>query len=167
MSLSLADGCVGIIHYTLKNDAGEVLDSSAGGDPLPYLHGHHNIVPGLENALLGKTTGDTFEVAVPPAEGYGDKTGDGPQRVRRSEFPKDFPIEEGQPVPVQTADGDHLTLWITDVKGAWVWVDMNHPLAGETLHFDVEVVSVREAIAVELEHGHAHGLDGTAHHHGH
>jgi len=165
MSLALADGFVGIIHYTLKNDAGEVLDSSDGGEPLAYLHGHHNIVPGLENALAGKTTGDSFNVAIAPADGYGEKQGDGPQRVHRREFPKDFPVEPGRPVPVQTEDGQHLTLWITEAKGAYVWVDVNHPLAGETLHFDVEIVAVREALAVELQHGHAHGVDGQAHHH--
>ena len=165
MSMALADGLVGIIHYTLENDAGETLDSSAGGDPLAYLHGHDNIVEGLEKPLAGKVSGDSLKVVVPPAEGYGEKHGNGPQRVHRRQFPKDFPLEPGRPVPVQTDDGGHLALWIVEVKGAYVWLDANHPLAGETLHFDVEVVAVREALAVELQHGLAHGVDGHAHHH--
>lgn len=165
MSLTLADNRVGIIHYSLKNDAGDVLDSSEGHEPLVYLHGHRNIVPGLENALAGKASGDSLSVVVPPAEGYGEKKGEGPQRIRRNQLPKDFDVQVGAPVHGRDEGGKHFTLWITDAKGAWVWVDANHPLAGETLHFDVEVLRVRDALAVELEHGHAHGIDGQGHHH--
>ncbi len=167
MSLALADGRVGIIHYTLKNDDGEVLDSSVGYEPMAYLHGFHNIVPGLENALVGKTTGDTLEVSVPPEDGYGEKQGEGPQRIRRRDLPRDLEPEVGMPLSGEDDDGNQFTLWVTEVKGAWVWVDINHPLAGETLHFEVEVVGVRDALDVEKQHGHAHGLDGRGHHHGH
>lgn len=165
MSLTLADNRVGIIHYTLRNDSGDVLDSSSGGEPLAYLHGHRNIVPGLEAALVGKTSGDQITVAVAPADGYGERQGEGPQRIRRRELPSDVDLQVGMPLHGEDEDGNHFTLWVTDLKGAWVWVDINHPLAGATLHFEVEVLQVRDAVAVELEHGHAHGLDGRGHHH--
>jgi FKBP-type peptidyl-prolyl cis-trans isomerase SlyD len=167
MSLPLADNRVGIVHYTLRNDKGDVLDSSSGGEPLAYLHGHRNIVPGLESALVGKTDGDQVTVAVAPADGYGEKQGEGPQRIRRNELPKDLDIHVGMPLHGEDEEGNMFTLWVTDAKGAWVWVDINHPLAGETLHFEVEVLSVRDALEVELEHGHAHGIDGQGHHHHH
>jgi len=167
MSLLLADGRVGIIHYTLRNSSGDVLDSSVGGEPLAYLHGHRNIVPGLEAALVGKTTGDSLDVEVAPADGYGEKQGEGPQRIRRRDLPKDLDVHVGMPLHGEDENGNYFTLWVTDAKGAWVWVDINHPLAGETLHFEVEVLGVRDALAVEKEHGHAHGIDGQAHHHGH
>ncbi len=165
MSDTLEAGKVGIFHYTLKNDAGEVLDSSAGGMPLAYLHGHGNIVPGLEKELEGKTTGDSLSVVVPPAEGYGERMGPGPQAVHRSEFPKGFEPVAGQPVRAETSDGRAVTIWITKVQGAQVYVDANHPLAGENLHFDVDIVGVRDSTEDERQHGHAHGVDGHAHHH--
>lgn len=164
MSLALADGTVGIIHYTLKNDAGEVMESSSGEAPLAYLHGHANVVPGLEKALAGKTTGDKLSVVVPPAEAYGELRGNGPQRVHRREFPKNMELEPGLPFQAEGEDGTPFVLWVTEMKGAWVWVDVNHPMAGKTLHFEVEVIGVREALAVELKHGHAHGVDGLSHH---
>ena len=165
MSDVLAHGKVGILHYTLTDDGGTVLDSSRGGEPFAYLHGFSNIVPGLEAALDGKTTGDAFKVSVAPAEGYGERQGPGPQAVHRSEFPKDFEPTEGRPLRAQDGAGNMITLWITKVEGAQVWVDVNHPLAGQTLNFDVEVMSMRDATDDEKEHGHAHGLHGHAHHH--
>ena len=166
MSLPIAEDRVGVIHYTLKNDAGAVLDSSAGGEPLVYLHGHRNIVPGLEAALVGKVAGDRLSVSVAPAEGYGERQGDGPQRIRRNELPKDADIHVGMPLHGEDGAGNYFTLWVTEAKGAWVWVDINHPLAGQTLHFEVEVVRVRDALDEEKVHGHAHGVDGTARHDG-
>lgn len=167
MSLSLCNDRVGIIHYTLKNDDGDVLDSSVGGDPLAYLHGHRNIVPGLEAALVDKVAGDSLSVAVAPADGYGERQGDGPQRIRRNELPKDVDVQVGMPLHGEDGQGNYFTLWVTDMKGAWVWVDINHPLAGQTLHFDVEIIGVRDALDVEKQHGHAHGVDGQGHHHHH
>lgn len=165
MSLELRHDRVGVVHYTLKNDEGTVLDSSSGGDPLVYLHGYRNIVPGLEQALVGKVAGDSLSVSVAPADGYGERRGDGPQRIRRNEIPKDVDVYVGGPIHGQDGEGNYFTLWVTDVKGAWVWVDINHPLAGQTLNFDIEVLSVRDALDVEKQHGHAHGIDGHAHHH--
>lgn len=165
MSDAIAPGMVGIIHYTLTDDDGTELDSSRGRMPLAYLHGHNNIVPGLEAELAGKTIGAAFKASIAPKDGYGERQGPGPQAVHRSNFPKDFEATPGMPVRAQAGDGQPVTLWITDVKGAQIYVDINHPLAGKTLHFDVEVVGVREATADEKAHGHAHGPEGHAHHH--
>jgi FKBP-type peptidyl-prolyl cis-trans isomerase SlyD len=156
-------GKVVALHYTLRDDAGTVLDQSSTGDPLYYLHGAENIVPGLENALEGKQPGDKLEVEVSPEDGYGPKVGPGPQAVPREAFPEDAEIEEGMPFSVENEDGEEIDLWVSRVDGDQVFVDMNHPLAGMTLHFQVEVVSVREATLEEQSHGHPHGPGG--HHH--
>jgi FKBP-type peptidyl-prolyl cis-trans isomerase SlyD len=155
MSLTMADGRIGIIHYTMRNQAGDVLDASVGGGPLVYLHGHRNIVPGLEQALVGKSGGDTLDVFVAPSDGYGEKQGEGPQRIRRNKLPSNVDIHVGMPLHGQDDDGNMFSIWVTAAKGAWVWIDINHPLAGETLHFEVEVLSVRAATEAELEQGHA------------
>jgi len=164
MSDTLTHGKVGIFHYTLTDDDGQTLDSSRGGTPLAYMHGHNNIVPGLEKQLEGKSAGAAFVAHVPPAEAYGEKQGPGPQAVHRNQFPKDFEPQPGRPIRAEGGDGQVVTLWITDVKGAQVYLDVNHPLAGKTLHFDVEVVGVREPTDNEKQHGHAHGVDGHAQH---
>ena len=153
-----------LIHYTLKDDDGTVLDSSAGRAPLAYLHGHANIVTGLENALAGQEVGAKISVSIPPAEGYGERTGPGPQQVKKKEFGKDADkLREGMPIRAQGSDGTDVTLWITKIEGSWVHVDTNHPLAGKTLNFDVEVMEIRAASAEEIAHGHVHGPHG--HHH--
>jgi len=164
MSDTLTHGKVGIFHYTLTDDTGEQIDSSRGGGPLAYLHGFSNIVPGLEKQLEGKTVGDAFVAVVPAADGYGERSGPGPQGVHRSQFPKDFPLEAGRPVNAQDGDGNTVTLWIVEVKGAQVYLDVNHPLAGKTLNFDIEIVGIRDATEDEKQHGHAHGPDGHHHH---
>lgn len=163
-ALVLGPDMVGQFHYTLTDDTGAVLDSSEGNDPMEYLHGHHNIIPGLEAAMVGKGAGAAFRATIPPAEAYGEKVGPGPQRVHRREFPKDFEPHVGGAVEVNTPQGP-MTLWITKIEGAGIWLDAEHPLAGKTLHFDVQVVGVRAASAEELAHGHAHGPDGHHHHH--
>lgn len=165
MSDTLTNGKVGIFHYTLTNDAGETLDSSRGRQPLAYLHGFKNIVPGLESHMEGKAIGDTFVADVAAKDGYGEKQGPGPQAVHRSNFPKDFEAQPGRPIQAQDGEGNVITLWITKVQGAQVYVDVNHPLAGEDLHFDIEIVGIRDATDDEKTHGHAHGVDGHAHHH--
>jgi len=152
------------IHYTLKNGEGKVLDSSDGRAPLAYLQGHGNIVAGLEKQLLGKAVGDKLQAEVPPSEGYGERTGPGPQQVKKKEFGKDAEkLHEGMPFRAASSDGTEVTLWITKIQGSWVHIDTNHPLAGETLHFDVEVLEIREASAEELAHGHVHGIHGHNH----
>ena len=149
------------IHYTLTNDDGEVLDSSAGGDPLVYLHGAGNIVPGLEKELEGKIAGEKLEVVVPAADGYGEREGPGPQSVPRSVF-EGVDVEPGMSFVVEDEDGEEMAMWVVEVGDEEVLIDSNHPLAGETLHFSVEVVGVRAATEDELTHGHAH--DGHHHH---
>jgi FKBP-type peptidyl-prolyl cis-trans isomerase SlyD len=146
------------INYTLRDDAGEVLDSSEGRPPLTYLHGEGNIVPGLEKALDGKQAGDDVKVTVPPADGYGERSDDNIRNVPRRRLPEGK-IEPGMRMRMQT-DVGQVIAQVTAVKGDYVTLDTNHPLAGMTLHFEVKVVEVRDATAEELEHGHVHGPGG-------
>jgi FKBP-type peptidyl-prolyl cis-trans isomerase SlyD len=150
------------IKYVLRDGAGETLDES-GDEPLEYLHGAHNIVPGLEKQLEGKTVGDKLTAVVPPEEGYGPRHKVKPQQIPRSKFPPDAELEKGMGFTMRTDDGRRVPVWIAKIQGPTVYVDPNHPLAGETLHFDVEVVDVRDANEEEVAHGHPHGPGG--HHH--
>jgi FKBP-type peptidyl-prolyl cis-trans isomerase SlyD len=151
------------IHYVLKDDDGDVLDSSEEGEPLSYLQGAGNIVPGLERELAGKNVGDKVSAVVEPEDGYGERTGPDPQPIPRDQFPDDADLSEGMQFFAQGPNGEQLALWVVDLDDKTVVVDHNHPLAGMTLHFDVEVVSTRPATAEELEHQHPHDPDG--HHH--
>lgn len=161
---TIADGKVVSFHYTLTNTAGETIDTSRErGAPLPYLHGAGNIVPGLERQLVGLAVGGKIQAVVPPAEGYGERGGPPPQPVPRNAFPEGMPIEKGIPVQAQSPDGQVMTLFIDRVEGDTVFVDHNHPLAGETLNFDVEIMEIRDASDEEKQHGHPHGPGG--HHH--
>ena len=160
--MQIADNKVALIHYTLTSVEGEVLDSSEGGDPLAYIHGLGNIVPGLEKELTGKQAGDKVNVQVSPEEGYGEINEELIQEVDRSAFDGVDAIEVGMRFMAQTAWGQQPVV-VTAVSDETVTVDGNHPLANQTLKFDVEVVEVRDATEEELEHGHAHGVGG--HHH--
>ncbi len=162
----VADGVVVSIHYTLKNEAGETLDSSVGQDPLEYLHGAGSIVPGLEEALVGKKIGERFDVTVPPDGAYGDKDPRGIQKVPRSAFAADMVLEPGMPFVAEGPDGEPVQVWISAIEADRVVIDLNHPLAGVTLHFDGTIDSLRDATAEELAHGHPHGAGGH-HHEGH
>lgn len=159
----VADGKVVAIHYTLTDDKGEVLDSSNGRDPLEYLHGAGNIVPGLEEKLSGRAAGERLKVSVEPEMGYGKHDPRGVQRVPRSEFPSDVKIEAGMQFSAENDQGEVAVVWIVGVEAEQVVIDMNHPLAGKTLHFDVTISGVREATREEAQHGHPHGPHG--HHH--
>jgi len=150
------------IHYTLKNKEGTVLDSSSGSEPLAYLHGFGNIIPGLENALEGKEKGEKLSVSVEPEQGYGARDEQLVQAVPRSAFKGVDDLAPGMQFQAQGPQGTRLVV-VTQVAQDVVTVDANHPLAGQTLHFDVEVSEVRDATAEELEHGHVHGPHG--HHH--
>lgn len=153
-----------LIHYTLTNNAGEVLDSSAeSGEPLAYLHGHFNIVPGLESELEGLSAGAKKKVVVAPEDGYGLPSDDAIHKVPQSEFPAEIPREVGLQIFAEGPGGQHFPLWIKAVDDAFITVDGNHPLAGETLNFDVEVVEVRDASEEEIAHGHVHGPGGHEH----
>jgi FKBP-type peptidyl-prolyl cis-trans isomerase SlyD len=151
-----------LIHYTLKDDSGEVLDSSAGSEPLAFIQGHGNLVPGLEKALEGKQDGYAAAVTLSPAEGYGTRDEALVQRVPKRSLQGAGEIRKGMQFQARTDDGMRL-FTVTGVAGDMVTLDGNHPLADRTLHFDIEVVSVRDATGEELEHGHVHGAGG--HHH--
>ena len=150
------------LSYTLTNADGEELDKSSADKPFAYLHGSKQIVPGLENALEGLTLGDKKEVTVPPAEGYGEFVPGLKMDIERSNFPKDIKIQAGMQFSAD-ANGENQTFTVTGLEGDKVQVDGNHPLAGQTLHFDVEVVEIRDATKEELEHGHIHGPGGHQH----
>jgi FKBP-type peptidyl-prolyl cis-trans isomerase SlyD len=165
--MEIGPNSVVVFDYTLRNDAGEVLDSSDGSEPLIYLHGHGQIVSGLEAALTGKKVGDKFKAVVPPEEGYGEAGEGETVTVPREELPPGPDPEVGMELSALGPDGEEASLWITEVNDQTVTLTADHPLAGVTLHFDVEVKSVRAATAEELAHGHAHDGDGHGHGHGH
>ena len=156
---------IGVIDYTLTNSEGEVLDSSQGREPLAYLHGHGTIIPGLEDALEGKSPGDQFRVSIRPGDAYGERDESLVQVVPLSAFEQSgmSEVEPGMQFQARTEAGTRV-MTVVAVEGDAVHVDGNHELAGETLTFDVAVKEVRDASSEELEHGHAHGPDG---HHAH
>jgi FKBP-type peptidyl-prolyl cis-trans isomerase SlyD len=149
----VAAKCVVAIQYTLKNSEGETIDASEAGDPLRYLHGAGNIVPGLEEALEGKKVGDELEVVVQPADGYGELEGPGPQALPREAFEGVEP-QPGMSFVAEDEDGNQIHLWVLDADDEKVVVSSDHPLAGVTLHFSVKIEEVREATADEIDHGH-------------
>lgn len=151
------------IEYTLTNDQGDVIDTSTGRAPLDYLQGHGNIIPGLENALEGKTAGDSLKVSIAPVDGYGERDDTLTQAVPRQMFENADEVQVGMQFQTMSEHGPHVvTVVAMDAEN--VTVDANHPLAGENLNFDVTVVSVREPSAEELDHGHVHGPDDEHHH---
>lgn len=161
--MQIAKDKVVLIDYTLKNDAGETIDSSEGGDPLAYLHGAENIIPGLENALEGKTAGETLSVTIPAEEGYGALDESKIQSVPKDMFDDAGEIAVGAQFHAAGPDGGHITITVKEVGEDTVTVDANHPLAGENLSFDVTITEVRDASTEELEHGHVHGPGGHQH----
>lgn len=153
MSLMIGDKMVVSMHYTLTDDNGNVLDSSEGSDPLSYLHGAGNIIPGLEKALVGKVADDALQVTVVPAEGYGEKIPELMQTVDRAAFQGVENLEPGMAFEAQGENGEVQRVVIASIDGDEVTVDGNHPLAGVTLNFDVKIVSVRDASEEEISHG--------------
>ena len=153
--MKVAENTVVDIHYTLTDKDGDVLDRSKEGEPLSYLHGANNIIDGLEEALVGRVVGDKLNVVVPPEKGYGERNENMVQRVPRSAFEGIEEIEVGFRFEAETDNGS-VPVVVIEVDDESVVVDGNHPLAGETLTFDVEIVGVREADAEEIDHGHVH-----------
>jgi FKBP-type peptidyl-prolyl cis-trans isomerase SlyD len=143
------------MHYKLTSPTGEVLDSSEGKEPLDYLQGHGNIIPGLEKQLEGKTVGDKLVANVPAAEAYGEQNPELVVEAQRSQFPEGVDLQPGMEFQAQTPQGPRVSK-ITAVVGDNVTVDTNHPLAGMDLTFDVEITDIREAKPNEIEHGHVH-----------
>ncbi len=151
------------IDYTLTNDAGEVIDSSAGGAPLVYLHGAGNIISGLEKALEGKQGGDQVIVAIEPEDAYGEYSPELVATLNRAMFEGVDELEVGMQFHASGPDGGMQIVTIRDVEGDDVIVDGNHPLAGQRLNFDVKIISVRQASEEEVAHGHVHGEGGHQH----
>jgi FKBP-type peptidyl-prolyl cis-trans isomerase SlyD len=157
----IADGHVVEIEYTLKNDAGEIIDASEGHGPLAYIHGKQNIVPGLEKEITGKVIGDKFSVVVVPEEGYGVRNEQMVQSVPKAQFGADVDqIQVGMQFQVEDMNGQLLLVTAVEIQDDAIVLDGNHPLAGQNLNFDIEVVSMRDATEEELAHGHLHGGAG-------
>jgi FKBP-type peptidyl-prolyl cis-trans isomerase SlyD len=142
------------IFYTLTDDQGVIIDSNVGHPALVYLHGHDNIIPGLEKGLEGAEVGEKRRVDVPPEEAYGDVDEKRIYELAKEEFPEEMPLEEGMQFVAETAGGD-MAITVTEIRDNTVVVDANHPLAGMTLHFDIEVSDVRVATEEELQQGQA------------
>lgn len=151
------------IDYKLTGPDGQVLDSSEGREPLAYLHGHSQIVPGLESALEGASAGSEHDVQVAAADAYGPRDENLVAKVTRAELGIEEEIPIGARLQVQDPDGGVGIVQVTEIEGDSVTLDANHPLAGMDLHFEVQVRDVRAATEEELTHGHAHGEGG--HHH--
>ncbi len=160
--MKIADKTVVQFHYTLKDEAGAELESSLSSDPLAYLHGYNNMLVGVENALAGKEAGDEFSVTLQPEEAYGERKEDMIQRVPTKHLQGATKWKAGMTAVVET-DGGQRQVTVVKVGKFMVTVDINPPLAGKVLTFDLKVVDVRAATDEEVEHGHAHGVGG--HHH--
>ncbi|GJM42211.1 MAG: peptidyl-prolyl cis-trans isomerase [Ardenticatenaceae bacterium] len=161
--LTIQKGMVVSIDYVLRLDDGEVVDASEG-EVLEYLHGYSQIIPGLEKALVGLTVGDSKKVVVPPKEAYGEINMEAFEIVPRTMFPDDMELEEGLELSLRDAEtNEPFDASIAEVREKEVMLDFNHPLAGETLHFEVKIPAMRQATEEELTHGHAHGADEHDH----
>ncbi|MFY0522576.1 FKBP-type peptidyl-prolyl cis-trans isomerase [Archangium gephyra] len=155
--MQIAKDSVVSIDYRLHLGDGKIIDESEPGDPLVYLHGYEEIVPGLEKALEGKKAGESLKVEVAPQDGYGEYDPDQVEEVPREDFPPDMELEAGGIVSATDEDGDDVEFLVKEVRPKTVVIDFNDPMAGKTLHFEVTVREVRAATKEELEHGHAHG----------
>lgn len=160
--MQISNNCVARFHYTLKDDKGVQLESSKGSEPMTYLHGHDSLLKGLEDALVGKQAGDAFTVTLAPGQAFGEVRADNELRVPISQLQGAKKWQPGMQAIIHTTHG-HQQVTVLKVGHTMATVDTNHPMAGKTLTFDVEVMEVREASEVELAHGHVHGAGG--HHH--
>ena len=161
--MEITSGKVVSIDYTLTNDSGEVIDSSEGAQPLVYLHGNGQVIPGLEKELEGKTAGTELKVKVAPADGYGLRDEKKLVVVPRDRIDGAGELKVGTQLQAGGGGGMQVVT-ITKIEGDEVTIDANHPLAGENLNFDVKVREVRDATDDEMAHGHAHGPGGHHHH---
>jgi FKBP-type peptidyl-prolyl cis-trans isomerase SlyD len=150
------------IHYTVSEEPGDQIETSRGRDPMRFLFGHGNIIPGLEQAIAGRTAGAAFDVVIEPEQAYGKRREDFVQRVPKKYFRDPAHLQPGMSTTLSTRDGPR-SVTVLKIGSSVVDVDLNHPLAGKTLRFAVEITDVRDATEEELAHGHAHGPEG--HHH--
>ena len=158
--MTIQDGIVVGMHYTLKNDSGDIVDTSQGHEPLVFIHGFGNIISGLEAALVGKSGGDTIDVSLEPDQAYGVRDEDLRQEIKRSDFEGIDDIQVGMTFQAET-DGDHIPIRVIAVDGDKITVDGNHELAGTRVHFSVSIKSLREADAEEIQNGQARGTCQT------
>ena len=149
-------------HYTLQEQEGDMTETSREGEPLTMLYGHGHVVAGVEDALAGHVAGDRFSVLVPPATGYGERREGNVRRVSKKHVPNAKGLNPGARTTLTTEQGQH-DVTVIKVGRTVVDVDLNHPLAGRTLSFDIEVIDVRAAEAEEIAHGHVHGPQGHEH----
>lgn len=156
MSLLIGDKLVVTIHYTLTDESGEIIDSSQGAEPLAYLHGAGNLIPGLERELVGKTAGASLKAKIAPEDGYGEFDPQMVETVPREAFEGVDTIEAGMAFEAQGSDGQARRIVVKEVSDDGIIIDGNHPLAGVELNFDVQIVDVREASEEEIAHGHVH-----------
>jgi FKBP-type peptidyl-prolyl cis-trans isomerase SlyD len=161
--MKVGKGSVVSVDYELHLGDGKVVDASEPGSPLSYIHGEGQIVPGLERALEGLAAGEAKQVVVEPQDGYGMHDARGLQEVPRSAFPADMEPKPGMEVMAEGPQGEPVPFVIREVKPETVMIDLNHPLAGRTLHFAVTIRDVRAATAEEMDHGHVHGPHGHSH----
>jgi FKBP-type peptidyl-prolyl cis-trans isomerase SlyD len=156
-NLTVGNNLVVSLYYTLRLDSGQVVDSSSGKAPLEFLPGQGYIIPGLEQALYGMAVGEEKDVVVAPADGYGERDSNAFQVVPKNAFPSDLALEVGQTLHMRDSSTQQVfQTVISEVRADEVLLDFNHPLAGEVLHFHVQVVGLRPATGEELEHGHVH-----------
>ncbi|GAB4181966.1 MAG: peptidylprolyl isomerase [Calditrichia bacterium] len=160
--MSIEANSVVTMHYDLKNENGDLIESTKNHQPIAFLTGHQQILPKLEEKISQSNVGDTFQITLAPADAYGEFLPEYVKEVSRSDFPPDTEIEPGMDF-VATIDNQEMMFFVKEVEGDKVVIDFNHPLAGETLVFDVEIVESRPATPEELSHGHVHGPGG--HHH--
>lgn len=163
-NLTVSDDLVVGLDYTLRLDDGEVIDTSENEGPLEYLHGRSQLIPGLERELYGMKIGDAKSVIVAPADGYGEYDDEAFEIVPLEAFPEDMELTPGLELHMRdSATGHVVQAFVAEVRSDTVLLDLNHPLAGEPLHFEVKIASLRAATPEELDHGHVHGAEG--HHH--
>jgi FKBP-type peptidyl-prolyl cis-trans isomerase SlyD len=160
--VNIAPKTVAIFHYTLRNEAGDELETSRGSDPSAYLHGANGIIPGLEKAMEGKSAGDVFSATVAPEDAYGQPDPERQQRVPVKHLLFKGKLKPGMVVQLNTSDG-RMPVTVVKAGRHSADIDTNHPLAGQSLTFDIEIVEVREASEEEIAHGHAHGPGGHQH----
>ncbi len=160
---TVQNDCVVEMHYVLSDSEGTVIDKSPEDKPLPYLHGHKNIVPGLEAALTGASVGETKKVTVSPEEGYGKREEQLVLSVPRDQLPQEISPAVGMTLGMETSQGQTVPVRVAEVAADHVKLDANHELAGVTLHFEVKIDSVRPASEEELSHGHVHAPGGHEH----
>ncbi len=154
--MKITDNCIVFIQYKLTDEQGQVIDASTDGQPMPYLHGHGNIVPGLEKALIGLEKGETTKVTVSPEEGYGMVDPGAVQLFALESFENIEEIKPGMQFHAEGPEGQVQVITVREIREDGVLIDRNHPLAGKILNFEVEITDVREASEGELEHGHPH-----------